>query len=91
MRSHTAAHIISAVIHERTGALITGNQLDLDRCRIDFSLDDYDPSLMEDIVKEADRLGKTGAPISVSFITKEEAERTEGESAESFVVVAVAV
>jgi Ser-tRNA(Ala) deacylase AlaX len=77
-RSHTAAHIISAVIHERTGALITGNQLDLDRCRIDFSLDDYNPSLMKDIVKEADRRAKTGAPVKVSFITKEEAEKVEG-------------
>jgi misacylated tRNA(Ala) deacylase len=78
MACHTAAHIISGVIHERTGALITGNQLDLDKARIDFSLDDYNPSLMEDIVKEADRLGKTGAPVSVSLITREEAEKMEG-------------
>ncbi|MFH0956768.1 MAG: alanyl-tRNA editing protein [Candidatus Aenigmatarchaeota archaeon] len=78
MASHTAAHIISAIIHERTGALITGNQLDLDKCRIDFSLEDYDPSLMADIVKEAGRRAGTGAQVKVSFITRDEAEKVEG-------------
>ena len=37
MRMHTAAHIISSLIHNKTGALITGNQLDTDKTRVDYS------------------------------------------------------
>jgi misacylated tRNA(Ala) deacylase len=37
MRSHTACHILSAVIFRETGAKITGNQIDLSRSRIDLA------------------------------------------------------
>ena len=39
MRMHTAAHIIDAVLFNESGALCTGNQLGLEKSRIDFSLD----------------------------------------------------
>ena len=78
MRSHTAAHMISGIIHEKTGAMITGNQLDTDRSRIDFSLDDYDPNRMKDFVKEASEKAKRGAEVKISFITRQEAEKTGG-------------
>src|SRR3989338_3189999 len=42
MRSHTATHILAAVMHNDAGALITGNQIDLDKTRIDFSLENFD-------------------------------------------------
>ncbi len=41
MRNHTAAHILSEVVHRETGAMITGNQLGVDKTRIDFSLEDF--------------------------------------------------
>src|SRR3989344_34185 len=34
MKAHTSAHIVSEIIHRNTGALITGNQLDIDKIRI---------------------------------------------------------
>jgi misacylated tRNA(Ala) deacylase len=37
MRSHTACHILSAVIFQETGARITGNQIEQSRSRVDFS------------------------------------------------------
>ncbi len=78
MRSHTASHIISGLINEKTGALITGNQIGLDRTRIDFSLDDYDPNVMSGFIKEAGDKAAKGAPVEVSFISREEAEKTDG-------------
>jgi len=63
MRSHTAAHILSQVIHQKTGAMITGNQLNLDKNRIDFSLEDYNPSNIQD-------------SISTDQISRKEAEKT---------------
>ncbi len=78
MRSHTASHIISGIINERTGALITGNQISADKTRIDFSLDDYDPSVMDSFVKEASEKAAKGADVEVSFITREDAGKEEG-------------
>ncbi len=78
MRSHSASHIISGIMHEKTGALITGNQIDLDRTRIDFSLDDYDPSKMDAYIREASEKAAKGADVEVSFITREEAGKEEG-------------
>ena len=37
MRSHTAAHVIAALLHKGTGALITGNQLEEDHVRFDLA------------------------------------------------------
>ncbi|MCS7134472.1 MAG: alanyl-tRNA editing protein, partial [Candidatus Pacearchaeota archaeon] len=37
MRMHTAAHILSGIIEEETGALISGNQLGFEKSRIDFT------------------------------------------------------
>ncbi|MCK4459017.1 MAG: alanyl-tRNA editing protein, partial [Methanosarcinales archaeon] len=44
MRSHTACHVLSAVIHKETGALITGNRIGDVKTRVDFSLKDFDRS-----------------------------------------------
>src|SRR3989344_2482897 len=38
MKYHTAAHILSAVFHKEANALITGNQKDEGKARIDFDL-----------------------------------------------------
>lgn len=75
MRSHTAAHIISEVIHSSTNALITGNQLDLEYSRIDFSLDDYDPKKMEQYIFQANKIVADDLPISVQFMSREDAQK----------------
>jgi misacylated tRNA(Ala) deacylase len=77
MRSHTASHIISGIINGHTGALITGNQIDLDRTRIDFSLDDYDPDMIKGFIRESSEKAARGAPVEVSFIPREAAEKEE--------------
>ena len=56
MRSHTACHILSAVIFKETGAKITGNQIDLLRSRVDFSLEKFDKSMMSDYVERANEI-----------------------------------
>ncbi len=73
MRSHTAAHLVSALIHQRTGALITGNQLSLEKVRIDFSLEQFDPELFKEIIDAANERIVQGAPLSFSFVSREEA------------------
>ncbi|MHB8118824.1 MAG: alanyl-tRNA editing protein AlaXM [Methanothrix sp.] len=53
MRSHTACHILSAVIFQETGAKITGNQIELSRSRVDFSLESFDKAKMSEYVEKA--------------------------------------
>jgi misacylated tRNA(Ala) deacylase len=42
MRSHTAAHVLAALLNKGTGALITGNQLEEDHVRFDFNLEKFE-------------------------------------------------
>ena len=47
MRNHTAAHTLAAILVKKTGALITGNQLEEDKVRFDFSLEDFDREIFK--------------------------------------------
>ena len=78
MKMHTVAHLLAAIIHTKTGALITGNQLDLDKSRIDFSLDDFNPDLFKEYVSLANSIIAKDLPVSVSFMPREEALKLPG-------------
>lgn len=73
MRSHTACHILSAVIFSETGARITGNQIDLARSRVDFSLEKFDKSEMAAYVDRANRIIVENHPVKTSMLSKTEA------------------
>ena len=75
MRMHSASHIISAVIHKETGALITGNQLDIDKSRIDFALDDFDREKMEEYIKMSNEIIEKDIPIKTYTMPREEVEK----------------
>lgn len=75
MRMHTAAHIISALINSETQALITGNQLDLEKSRIDFSLENFDRVLIEDCIRKANEIAAQGLEVKTYFLKREEAEK----------------
>jgi misacylated tRNA(Ala) deacylase len=73
MRSHTACHILSAVIFQETRAKITGNQIDLTRSRIDFSLDAFDKTKMAEYVDHANEIIKEDHRIETAFLPRAEA------------------
>ena len=75
MKMHTAAHIISAIIHKKTGAMITGNQLDTEKSRIDFSLDNFNKEEIQEYIKEANEEIKKDHKITIRTISKKEAEK----------------
>ncbi len=74
MRSHTAAHLLSAIINRETGALITGNQLDIEKVRIDFSLERFDRAQMEGFIEEANEMIKQDLAVRHYYLPREEAE-----------------
>jgi len=73
MRMHTAAHIISAVFHQEAGALITGNQLDLEKSRIDFSLEDFDRDKIDDYIRKSNEIIEEDLPIKIFTISRSNA------------------
>lgn len=73
MRAHTAAHIVSAIVNKETGALITGNQITLEKTRIDYSLDEYDREKMIGYLVEANEEIKKNHEITYRYMDREEA------------------
>ncbi|MEM4261291.1 MAG: alanyl-tRNA editing protein AlaXM [Candidatus Woesearchaeota archaeon] len=73
MRYHTAAHILSALIHNETNAEITGNQLKENEARIDFSLENFDRNLMMSYEEKANNIINRELPVKLSILTREEA------------------
>ena len=73
MRMHTAAHVLSAVLYKETGALITGNQLDLEQTRIDFNLENFDREKIDEYVNKGNELIDKDLPVTVSYMSRKEA------------------
>ena len=74
MRAHTAAHLLSAVIYNETKVETTGNQLALDKNRMDFNLD-ASRERIEGFISRANELIKKDAAVKVYTLSKDEAKR----------------
>jgi Ser-tRNA(Ala) deacylase AlaX len=72
MRMHTAAHILSAIINLQTNALITGNQLGIEKSRIDFDLETFDRAAIQDYFVAANDVVKWNLPISAYVVPMEQ-------------------
>lgn len=78
MRMHTAAHVLGATMHNELGVLISGNQLEEDKARFDFTMESFDRSTFEDIVAKANNAIEKGAEIKVYSMQREEAMKIPG-------------
>jgi misacylated tRNA(Ala) deacylase len=73
MRMHTTAHLLSSIFHKETGALITGNQIEPEKSRIDFSLDNFDREKMLAHCSQANDSIAKNPPVKTYFMKREEA------------------
>ena len=78
MRSHTAAHVLASLLNKGTGALITGNQLEEEHMRFDFSLEKFDRELLEEYLAKSNKLFGTDVPVKWYELPKEEAMKIPG-------------
>lgn len=78
MRMHTAAHIIDAILYKEAGALCTGNQLGLDKSRIDFSLDVLDRDKMQQYIEMANQWVRKAVDVKIYTLPREEALKIPG-------------
>jgi len=78
MRSHTAAHVFASLLCEGTGALVTGNQLEVDQTRFDFSLENFSREILEKYIADANRLFEQDIPVRWYELPREEALKIKG-------------
>ncbi|MCX6770940.1 MAG: alanyl-tRNA editing protein [Candidatus Micrarchaeota archaeon] len=78
MRSHTAGHILSAIMFKRNGILITGNAIDIDKSRFDFSMETFDKEAFQTLIDEANAAIARNLDVSVSYLAREEALKLPG-------------
>ena len=78
MRMHTAAHIIDAVLYSKAGALCTGNQLGIEKSRIDFSLDVLDRDKMQEYINTANELARKAIDLKIYKMRREDALKIPG-------------
>jgi misacylated tRNA(Ala) deacylase len=73
MRLHTAAHLLSAVIFKKTGALIGSGRVDIESTYLGFTLENPDKALIEEVVKESNEMIDAGAEVTLTFEKREDA------------------
>jgi len=78
MRSHTAAHVFASLLCKGTGALITGNQLEEDKIRFDFSLEKFDREILKTYVDKSNELFRKDIPVKWYALPREEALKIPG-------------
>lgn len=74
MRFHTASHIISGYFSKAYGAKITGNQIKLTECRVDFDLERFDRNIIDEIIAKSNELVNQKLPVTVKFMERSEVE-----------------
>ncbi|WP_094228796.1 alanyl-tRNA editing protein AlaXM [Methanolobus psychrotolerans] len=75
MQYHTACHILSAIIHNETGAKISGNQLGEDKTRVDFNLEDFDREQIRSYEDKVNEIIDRKMPVRIDIMPREEAFR----------------
>ncbi len=78
MRMHTSAHLLSSIFNKETGALISGNQIEPDKSRIDFSLENFDREKMLAQCQQANDAITKNPPVKTYFMNREEAMKIPG-------------
>lgn len=73
MRSHTAGHILSAIMYKRSGILITGNSIDVEKSRFDFSMDNFDRAAFQSLIDEANTQIARNLEVTTRTLPRDEA------------------
>ena len=73
MKLHTAAHLLAAIFHKKSNALITGGKIEPEKARMDFSMEEFNREMIDDYCKLANELIQKDANIKISYMNREEA------------------
>ncbi|WP_440953685.1 alanyl-tRNA editing protein AlaXM [Methanococcoides sp. FTZ1] len=73
MNYHTASHILSAIIHNETGAKISGNQIAEDKTRVDFNLENFDREQIDSYEAKVNEVIDRAIDVKIDILPREEA------------------
>jgi misacylated tRNA(Ala) deacylase len=73
MKLHTTAHLLASIFHNKSHAKITGGNIEPEKARMDFSLENFDRQIVDDYCKLANELIHKNASIKVKYMEREEA------------------
>jgi misacylated tRNA(Ala) deacylase len=73
MRYHTALHVLSRILYDEFRAGITGNQIGLDKSRMDFATDMYDKERISYIEEKTNLAIAKNYPIKLYMLPRQEA------------------
>jgi len=73
MKMHTSLHIIGAVMYNDYNVLITGSNIQEDRARIDFPMEEMNKEVAMEIVGKANSIALEGHEVKIYFMPVEEA------------------
>jgi Ser-tRNA(Ala) deacylase AlaX len=65
-------------MHSSLGVLISGNQLEEDKTRFDFTMPDFDREKFDSVVKKANEALSSGVELKVYSLPREEAMKIPG-------------
>ena len=78
MRMHTAAHVLAAIMCKEMGVLISGNQLDTDKTRFDFTMAEFDRDAFEKVVQKTNEALSKDIELKIYTLPREEAMKIDG-------------
>ncbi|MEZ0394062.1 MAG: alanyl-tRNA editing protein AlaXM [Desulfurococcaceae archaeon] len=78
MRLHTAAHIVSAIMYNDYGALITGGNVGPEYAYDDYSLQSFDREVFEEAIAKANEVVKRDLEVKIYWLPREEALKIPG-------------
>ncbi|MDK2892818.1 alanyl-tRNA editing protein AlaXM [Methanohalophilus sp.] len=73
MKYHTACHILSAIIHNETGAKISGNQIGEEKTRVDFNLEKFDREQISSYQEKVNEIIDRNIDVNIEFLPRDEA------------------
>lgn len=78
MRMHTAAHLLISIFNKESNVLITGNQIDEEKTRIDFNMENFDRDKIMSYIEQANQIIKQDLPVKSYYLPREEAMKIAG-------------
>jgi Ser-tRNA(Ala) deacylase AlaX len=78
MRMHTSSHLIDAVLYRDGKIMVTGNELGIDKSRIDFNMPEFSMDKVQEYVAEANKIILKDLPIKNYYLSREEAFKIPG-------------
>lgn len=78
MRMHTSSHLLDAVLYRDGKIMVTGNELGIDKSRIDFNIPEFSMDKVQEYAAKANKIISKDLPVKNYYLSREEAFKIPG-------------